>query len=98
TWFPNPGSTSGIFVRDQADALIDAGNKVAVFMFRYFSLIAWLKKKFKGEPLSDWIPGKNTVPFAYNHVNFFLSRFYTNPAKAEKKAFLKYTAKCFANY
>jgi|SRR6185437_4255486 len=98
TWFPNPGSTSGIFVRDQADALIDAGNKVAVFMFRYFSLIAWLKKKFKGEPLSDWIPGKNTVPFAYNHVNFFPSRFYTNPAKAEKKAFLKYTAKCFANY
>jgi len=98
TWFPSPESTSGIFVRDQADALTDAGNKVAVFMFRYFSLMAWLKKKLKGEPLSDWLRGRNTEPFAFNYVNLFPSRFSTKPIETEKKAFLKYAAKCFANY
>jgi len=98
TWFPTPANTSGVFVRDQADALIDAGNKVSVFMFQYFSPMAWLKKKLKGESLNQWIRGKNTIPFAYDFVNFSPTRFSSNPVESQKKAFLKFIAKSFTDY
>ncbi|HSY76876.1 MAG TPA: hypothetical protein VK890_08470, partial [Bacteroidia bacterium] len=95
TWFPTPANTSGVFVRDQADALIDAGNKVSVFMFQYFSPMAWLKKKIKGEPLNQWIGSKNTNPLAYDFVNFSPTRFSSNPIEVQKKAFLNYIDKSF---
>jgi len=98
TWFPTPANTSGVFVRDQADALIDAGNKVSVFMFQYFSPMAWLKKKIKGEPLNQWIGSKNTNPLAYDFVNFSPTRFSSNPIEVQKKAFLNYIDKSFSDY
>lgn len=98
TWFPTPISTAGIFVRDQADALINAGNKVSVFMFQYFSPIAWLKKKLKGEPLNLWVKGKNIIPIACDFVNIFPTRFSSNPIEAQKKAYLKYIDKSFTDY
>jgi glycosyltransferase involved in cell wall biosynthesis len=98
TWFPAPGDTSGIFVRDQADALIEAGNKVSVFMFKYYSPLIFLKKKIKGETLSNWIPGKHIVPLAYNFTNFFPTRFSSNPIAIQKEAFLDYVERKFARY
>jgi len=98
TWYPTPGDTSGVFVRDQADALIDAGNKVSVFMFEYISPIVWLRKKLRNEPLNNWIRGKNVIPLAYDFVNFFPTRFSSNPNEAQKKAFLNYVEKSFSSY
>lgn len=98
TWYPVPGNTSGVFVRDQADALIDAGNKVAVFMFQYYSLGAWLKKKLMGEPLHWWIPGREIIPTAEDFIHFSPTRFSANPIEAQKKAFLNYIKKSFAKY
>ena len=98
TWFPEPASTSGIFVRDQADALIEGGNKVAVFMFKYYSLYSWLKKKLTGHPLSQWIAGRHIKPLAYNFVNYSFTRFSSNPLQAQKKAFLNFAEKKFADY
>ena len=98
TWYPTPGDTSGVFVRDQADALIDAGNKVSVFMFEYISLIVWLRKKLRNEPLNNWILGKNIIPLAYDFVNFSPTRFSSNPNEAQKKAFLNYIEKSFSSY
>ncbi|HTA83758.1 MAG TPA: glycosyltransferase family 4 protein [Bacteroidia bacterium] len=98
TWYPSLANATGLFVRDQADALIDAGNKVTVFMFQYYSLIAWLKKKLKGEPLSNWTKGKNFTPFAGNFVHFYPTRFSSNPIALQKKTFLKYVETSFASY
>jgi glycosyltransferase involved in cell wall biosynthesis len=98
TWYPEPGSTSGVFVRDQADALIDAGNKVSIFMFQYVSTGQWLKKKLKGEPLSSWLKGRNTVPYACNFVYFSLTRLASDPVAKQKAAFLKYIDKTFRLY
>ncbi len=93
SWYPTPGNTAGIFVRDQADALIDAGNKVSIFIFQYISPLTWLKKKLKDESLHTWIRGKNIVPLAYDFVNFAPTRFSPNPNDTQKKAFLKYVKK-----
>jgi L-malate glycosyltransferase len=98
TWYPSPVNATGLFVRDQADALIDAGNKATVFMFQYYSPIVWLRKKRKGEPLSNWLKGKNTIPFAGNFVNFTPTRFSSDPIAAQKKAFLKFIERSFSKY
>lgn len=98
SWFPTPSDTAGIFASDQADALINAGNKVSVFMFQYISPMVWLKKKIKGEPLNRWLKGKYVTPLAYDFINFIPTRFYSDPNKAQKKAFLKYIEKSFKTY
>jgi glycosyltransferase involved in cell wall biosynthesis len=98
TWYPTPGDTGGVFVRDQADALIDAGNKVAIFMFQYFSLTEWLQKKLKREPLTNWIKGRKVKPIKGNFVNIIPTRFFSNPLQAQKKHFLSYIKKKFDNY
>jgi glycosyltransferase involved in cell wall biosynthesis len=60
--------------------------------------MAWLKKKLKGEPLSNWLKGKNTTPFAGDFVNFAPTRFSSNPILAQKNAFLKFIERSFAKY
>jgi glycosyltransferase involved in cell wall biosynthesis len=98
TWQPTPDSTSGIFTREQADALAAAGNKVSIFMYQYISLLSWLKKKLKDEPLSQWLKGKLAPTIAYNFVNFSVTRLSSNPEAAQKKAFLNYAEKQFTEY
>ncbi|MGP8215151.1 MAG: glycosyltransferase [Bacteroidia bacterium] len=98
TWFPVPADTSGIFVQNQADALIDSGNKVSVFMFQYISPMSWFKKKLRGEPLSMWSRGRKIIPLAYDFVNFLPTRFSSNPAAVQKNAFLRYIEKSFMGY
>jgi len=98
TWYPTPGDTGGVFVRDQADALMDAGNKVAIFMFQYFSLMQWLQKRLKGKPLTNWIKGRKITPVEGNFANIIPTRFFPNPLQSQKKAFLSYIKKTFDNY
>lgn len=45
-WYPTKIQTSGIFVKDQAEALAKAGHKVSILVVSYFSLSAWLKRLF----------------------------------------------------
>ena len=85
-------------MRDQADALIDFGNKVSIFMFKYISPGTWLKKKLNGEPLSSWLPGRNIKPLACNFIHLSPTRFSADPFAAQKKAFLSYIEKTFRNY
>jgi|GEM_PF-213652 glycosyltransferase involved in cell wall biosynthesis len=98
TWMPIPGNINGIYTRDQADALIAAGNKVSIFMFRYLSFISWIKKKLKREPINNYLPGKLLTVTTYDFVNPFPTRFSTNPIETQKKAFLRFIDRKFAAY
>lgn len=98
SWMPVPGNTSGIFTRDQAEALITYGNKVSIFMFQYLSFFSWIKKKLKGLPITNYLPGRLITPLAYNFVHLFPTRFSSNPTATQKKAFLRYIEKKFLQY
>lgn len=98
TWMPKPGSTSGIFAREQADALIACGHKVSVLMFQYVSPLNRLKLRLRGLPASNWLKGRTVKPIAFDFVNPIPTRFSSDPNKKQKKAFLKFAEKKFAQY
>lgn len=98
TWFPFADNSSGIFVRDQADAMITAGHKVSVFMFQYFSPFEWAKKALNGEPLFKWNPGKYFAPYSFNYRSLKPTRLSHDPLAAQKKDFLNYVRRKFSNY
>jgi glycosyltransferase involved in cell wall biosynthesis len=98
TWVPTPNNSSGVFTREQADALVAGGNMVSLFMFQYLSLFSWLKKKMKGEPTSNWLKGKYITPIACDFINPMPTRFSAKPLEAQKNAFLKFAEKKFASY
>jgi glycosyltransferase involved in cell wall biosynthesis len=98
TWMPKPGSTSGIFAREQADALVACGHKVSVLMFQYVSPLNRLKLRLKGLPASNWLKGRVVTPIALDFVNPIPTRFSPDPNKKQKTAFLKFAEKKFAQY
>jgi len=98
TWYPVPGRTGGMVVRNQADALIDNGHKVGLFMCRYFSLMVWLQKKLKGEKFNIWVPGRNIIPHRLDFVRLLPTRFAPDPIQVQKKAFLAHIEKHFRKY
>ncbi len=98
TWVPTPNNSSGVFTREQADALVAGGNKVSLFMFQYLSLFSWLKKRMKGEPTSNWLKGKYITPIACDFINPMPTRFSANPLQSQKNAFMKFAEKKFAGY
>lgn len=47
-WYPSATNTNGVFVKDQGEALVNAGHKVAVLVVNYFSFGAWFRKWLNG--------------------------------------------------
>ncbi len=92
-WYPTAASTSGVFVKEQGEALVRAGNKVVMLLVTYSTIGGWLKgNKTKFDP-------SGTMNVQHLHVIFRMpGRFYANPQASFKKSILSRATSWMKNY
>lgn len=97
SWYPTSLTTSGIFVKEQAEALQKYGHKVSFFFFHYQSLLQSIRKIFKSnrnnQPLSS-----SCKLFFSTVVNFIPTSMWKNPQTRQKKIILRGAARRFKMY
>lgn len=78
SWYPTSKSTSGVFVKEQGEALCRAGHDVTVLLVRYSTLMKWLRSIFgESGPVNDKSEVLRVVEY---HVVFPLpGRFFRDP-------------------
>jgi glycosyltransferase involved in cell wall biosynthesis len=86
-WFPTDRTTSGVFVKEQAEALSRGGNRVTALIVTNARLGSWFRTLTSKEPSYD---RSEFVTFIRKHVVFPLpSRFFNDPAATVKQYIIK---------
>ncbi len=92
-WYPTDTTTSGVFVKEQGEALVRAGHRVTVLLVTYSTLLANYKQP---KPNYDKSLLMNVV---HLHVVFPLpGRFFSNPDSYFKKVILKRVSQWMQEY
>ncbi len=96
-WFPDATSTSGVFVKEQGEAIARAGHKVTILVITSFAFGAWMKKMLKGE--RNTFESSNEVEIVIvNAIFFFPLRFFRNKNLQMKKRILNRVWKKLKGY
>src|SRR5262249_17396977 len=86
-WFPTDRTTSGVFVKEQAEALSRSGNRVTALVVTNARLGSWLRTLTAKKPRYD---KSEFATFIRKHVVFPLpSRFFNDPAATVKQYIIK---------
>lgn len=94
-WFPSLVNTSGIFVKEQAEALAAAGHEVTVILVRYGTLGAKLRGKWNpSEPL----PSESLQYLRVNAITRIPLKLLPDPDKKLKTVILKRVEKDTSTY
>ena len=86
SWYPTDKSTSGVFVKEQGEALCRAGHNVTVLLITYSTLSGWFRQS---RPQFDKSALLNVV-----HLNIVFplpGRFFKNASAYFKRTILKRT-------
>lgn len=82
-WYPTDTSTSGVFVKEQGEALCRAGHRVTVLLITYSTLSGWLRNE---KPKFD---SSELLEVVHLHVVFPLpGRMFNDPAAYFKRTIL----------